>query len=251
MRKVARPFRRAAGEHHDIAAPERFAHAFFERVHVVREHAEAHRLAAGFGDRGGENRGVRVIDAAGLELLPGRDQLVAGRKHRHFRPPHRRRSRRARRPHSMPISREPSTEPRRNSVSPRAMSEPANEMNWPGAAARRTSIAGPVFASISSVCSIITTASAPRGTMPPVAIVVAVPGATASFGATPHASTSSLSMRRRGFASLAPAISAARTAKPSTLERSNGGTSIGGFDVGSEHAPEHDLQARRARPGEA
>ena len=35
-------------------------------------------------------------------------------------------------------------------------------------------------ASISSVCSIITTASAPRGTTPPVAIAVAVPGATVS-----------------------------------------------------------------------
>ena len=37
-----------------------------------------------------------------------------------------------------------------------------------------------------SVCSIITTASAPRGTTPPVAIAVAVPGATASVGAWPQ-----------------------------------------------------------------
>ena len=49
-------------------------------------------------------------------------------------------------------------------------------MNWPGAAARRRSIAGAPASSTSSVCSIITTASAPRGTTPPVAIVVAVPG---------------------------------------------------------------------------
>ena len=50
-------------------------------------------------------------------------------------------------------------------------------MNCPGAAARRRSIAG-APSSISSVCSIITTASAPRGITPPVAIAVAVPGVT-------------------------------------------------------------------------
>ena len=58
------------------------------------------------------------------------------------------------------------------------MSEPAYETNCPGAAARRTSIAGAPVSSTSSVCSIITTASAPRGTTPPVAMVVAVPGVT-------------------------------------------------------------------------
>ena len=47
--------------------------------------------------------------------------------------------------------------------------------------------------SISSVCSIITTASAPRGTTPPVAMVVAVPGFTSIFGAWPQAITSALS----------------------------------------------------------
>ena len=67
-------------------------------------------------------------------------------------------------------------------------------MNCPGAAARRRSIAG-AAASISSVCSIITTASAPRGITPPVAIAVAVPGATVSFGAWPQASTSALSVK--------------------------------------------------------
>ena len=36
--------------------------------------------------------------------------------------------------------------------------------------------------SISSVCSIITTASAPRGTTPPVAMVVAVPGFDLDLG---------------------------------------------------------------------
>ena len=100
-------------------------------------------------------------------------------------------------------------------------------MNCPLAAARRTSIAGAASSSISSVCSIITTASAPRGMTPPVAIAVAVPGSTSIAGATPQAMTSALSVSRFGAPSLAPSVSAARTAKPSTLERSNGGASTG------------------------
>ena len=100
-------------------------------------------------------------------------------------------------------------------------------MNCPGAAARRTSMAGVAASPTRSVCSIITTASAPRGTTPPVAIVVAEPGTTASAGAWPQTITSALRRSRRGAVSLAPAVSAARTAKPSTLARSNGGTSIG------------------------
>ena len=73
----------------------------------------------------------------------------------------------------------------------------------------------------------MTIASAPRGTGPPVAIEVAVPDSTGRIGAVPQAMTSSFSMMRTGVASLAEARSAERTAKPSTLERSNGGTSIG------------------------
>ncbi len=77
---------------------------------------------------------------------------------------------------NMPISREPMSVPLRSTHSPRAMSEPAKETNWPGATARRTSMAGPSFVSTSSVHSIMTTASAPRGTTPPVAMAVARAG---------------------------------------------------------------------------
>ena len=76
-----------------------------------------------------------------------------------------------------------------------------------------------------SVCSIITTASAPRGMTPPVAMVVAVPGLISIIGASPQAITSALSASTFGLPSLAPSVSAARTAKPSTLERSKGGAS--------------------------
>ena len=55
-------------------------------------------------------------------------------------------------------------------------------MSWPLAAARRSAMTGAASASISSVCSIITTASAPRGMTPPVAIAVAVPGVTSMAG---------------------------------------------------------------------
>ena len=76
----------------------------------------------------------------------------------------------------MPISRDVSTWPARNTVSPRARSLPAKAMNCPDAAARRTSMTVVLPRSRVSVCSTMTTASAPRGTMPPVAINVAVPG---------------------------------------------------------------------------
>src|SRR6516164_2222995 len=62
---------------------------------------------------------------------------------------------------------------------------------------------------------------------PPVAIAVAVPAATSTAGATPQAMTSRLSASRFGVPGPAPSVSAARSAKPSTLARSNGGVSIG------------------------
>src|SRR5262245_3273086 len=132
------------------------------------------------------------------------------------------------RPHaaSTPISRAPTRVPRRSNVSPRAISEPAYETNCPGVATRRSSIRG-WPSSISSVCSIITTASAPRGMTPPVAIAVHVPGTTVNAGTWPQAMTSALSVKVLGMASLAPTVSAARRANPSTFERSNGGASTG------------------------
>ena len=100
--------------------------------------------------------------------------------------------------------------------------------------------------SINSVCSIITTASAPRGMTPPVAIAVAVPGVTSSAGATPQAITSALSASRFGAPSLAPAVSAARTAKPSTLERSNGGASTGAITSAASTRVERTRRAARS-----
>ena len=88
MRQIARAFRRAAGEHHDVARFERVAHGRFERGLFVRKRAERDRLAAGFDDRRGEDGAVAVIDAAGPERPARLDQLVAGREHRDARPAH-------------------------------------------------------------------------------------------------------------------------------------------------------------------
>ncbi len=110
------------------------------------------------------------------------------------------------------------------SVWPRAMSEPANEMFWPGPTTRLTRIAP---SPSGSVCSIMMTASAPRGIGAPVATGVAAPAFTGSLGFTPHGTISPDSTRRAGVLVDAFARSAARTAKPSTTERSNGGASTG------------------------
>ena len=90
----------------------------------------------------------------------------------------------------------------------------------------------------------MTTASAPRGTGPPVAIDVAVPDSTGRVGAVPQAITSSFSITRTGEASPAEARSAERTAKPSTLERSNGGTSIGATTSSASAQPSASASGR-------
>ena len=82
------------------------------------------------------------------------------------------------------------------------------------------------------------------GTGPPVAIDVAVPDNTGRVGAVPQAITSSFSIRRTGDASPAEARSAERTAKPSTLERSNGGTSIGATTSSASAQPSASASGR-------
>src|SRR5262245_11172192 len=63
--------------------------------------------------------------------------------------------------------------------------------------------------------------------MPPVAIATACPRVTIVFGMMPVWITSSARCTRRGTSSDAPNVSSAITAKPSTFERSNEGTSTG------------------------
>ncbi len=114
-------------------------------------------------------------------------------------------------------------------------------MNCPGEAARLISIARWLTG---WVYSTMTMASAPRGTGPPVAIDVDVPDSTGRVGAVPQAIISSFSTTRIGVASLADARSADRTAKPSTLERSNGGTSTGAKISSDSAQPSASASAR-------
>ena len=116
-------------------------------------------------------------------------------------------------------------------------------MKLPLATARRSSIAGAASSSISSVCSIITTASAPRGMTPPVAIAVAVPGRTSTAGCTPQAMTSALSAKpfRRAVAGAGGVGGAHRkTVDIGAVERRRIDRRD---DVGREHA----RQCRRER----
>ena len=98
---------------------------------------------------------------------------------------------------------------------------PANVIPAPGATGRTTCTISPA----TNVCSIMTTASAPRGTTPPVAIDVADPASTDVPGTTPVVTSSALTASVRGVSSEAPKVSRAWTAKPSRFERSKGGTS--------------------------
>ena len=203
MREVARALRRAAGQHHHVAFGERAAHRLLERRLVVGKRAERHRLAAGFGDGGRDDRAVAVIDAAGPQRArrartsssPVESTATFGRRTTSTSA--------SPQAASMPISREPIA---------LALAQQRLAARDVGAGigdelARRRRRGGsrsPARVSISSVCSIITTASAPRGTTPPVAMVVAVPGATSTFGAWPQAITSALSASCFGAPSLAP-----------------------------------------------
>ncbi len=118
-------------------------------------------------------------------------------------------------------------------------------MNCPGATARRRSIAG-----VARLRSARCARSSPRRRRR------AAPrrrwrwwwrcrASTSSAGAWPQAITSALSASRRGAVSLAPAVSAARSAKPSTLARSNGGTSIGAVTSCASTRPSAAASATR------
>ncbi len=82
---------------------------------------------------------------------------------------------------STPVSRLVRIAPRRSTASPAVMSVAANATPLPAATARAIRSSLP----LTSACSTITTASAPRGIMPPVAIATASPGRSTVPGTTP------------------------------------------------------------------
>jgi hypothetical protein len=113
---------------------------------------------------------------------------------------------------SIPSSRELMRCLRRSTASPRAISGPANETDCPRPTTRRTTIAGPSGVSNTSVCSIITTASAPRG------MCDCGRGACPYFERRRMTASDHLGIKHQP-AALLPIVSAARTANPSTPER--------------------------------
>jgi len=90
----------------------------------LRRGARVRILAGPFRDRGGDERPVAVVDPRGCEHAARRHQLVPGRKYRHPGLAHHLDLDEAQAA-SMPISRDEIGVYRRNTTSPRAMSEPA------------------------------------------------------------------------------------------------------------------------------
>ena len=95
---------------------------------------------------------------------------------------------------STPVSRLVRICPRRNTVSPAVMSVPANDTPLPAVTARPTRNSLPA----TSACSTITTASAPRGIMPPVAMATASPSRRWSSARRPCESLRRPGARRAG-----------------------------------------------------
>ena len=94
-----------------------------------------------------------------------------------------------------------------------------------------------------SVYSTMTIASAPRGTIPPVAIKVVDPCVTANRGSTPGVSTSAFSCRILGACSLALSMSPAQTAK--TVDA--GTVEARHIDLGHHQFSQDPVQALRER----
>ena len=88
VRHIPRALAGAARHHDQVGALQRIAHRRFERRFLVAEDAHRHRHTAVLGHGGAEDRGVAVGDAARRQRRAGRDQLVAGRDHRHARSAH-------------------------------------------------------------------------------------------------------------------------------------------------------------------
>jgi hypothetical protein len=74
-------------------------------------------------------------------------------------------------------------------------------------------------------------------TIPPVAINVALPGRTGIAGTVPGVRISAFSTSGFGCRSLAPVVSLARSANPSTLERSKPGTSTSAMTAHARMRP--------------
>ena len=220
--EIVRPDRHAARGHEHVRlepARERLA---VSRLGVVRP-CPSRSAEAPARERGHEQGRVRLVDLARGERLSGRAQLVPGGEHR------RARALRGRRPRARRPRRARRSERGRDASPPRAPRRRAHV-----AAARtnaRTSRRSSGISTVSSATttySMGTTASAPSGTAPPVAIRIASPGPSGRVAGAPAAIRATIGKR--------PGVSADRTANPSIAELGNGGRSTTRAGGLGEHA---------------
>ena len=170
---VARALAGSARQQHDVGEFERVSQPFAQGVDVVMRDAQPPRLAAQFAHGVGEHlrrwnrRPWRVASSSPGAMISSPVERIATiglRQTLTCATPI---------AASTPVSRLVSSWPRRSTVSPAVMSVPANDTPLPAVTARAMRSSP---AALSPACSTITTASAPRGTMPPVAINTASPG---------------------------------------------------------------------------
>ena len=168
-----------------------------------RNDAQMHGFAAQFLDRRADDRGVGVVHGAGAQRLTGRDDLVAGREDRDARPTaHGDVAHSDRREHADLARREPLPGAQHGFAARDVGARVTDVFAW---SERPPDFdEGTPSAATSSECSTISTASAPRGSMPPVAMGVADPAVTSMAGTMPGASTSSFVRNVRGVSSMAP-----------------------------------------------
>jgi hypothetical protein len=226
VRKIARAFRRAARQHDHVAFGERAAHSGIELVFVVGISAEGDRLAARFGDSGGDDRAIRVINRTGPERRAGLRQLVAGREHGDFRLAHDLDRGNAAGGQHADFARADQRAAAQERLAARHIGAgegyelPRRDgaMQVDGRSFFGFDQIGPFDHDDGIGAARDHAAGGNRRCRS---------GGDGELGGTPQASTSPFSRSRRGLASLAPRVSAALTAKPSTFERSKGGVSMG------------------------
>ena len=232
---------------HHVAGVERGAHRALERDLIVRKRAERHRLAAGFRDRGRHDGAVAVVD------------LRAGRAARPA-PPVRRRSRAPRpcgrrttstcgdaagRQHADLARRDARAAAQHQFAARDVGAGVGDELPGRGGAAhvdRRRAQSLDQLGVLDHHHRIGAARHHAAGRD-------RRGGAGTDRRAParwPQTMTSRLSASRRGAVSVAPAISAARSAKPSTLARSNGGTSIGASTSCASTRPSAAASATRS-----
>ncbi len=147
-----------------------------------------------------------------------------------------------------------SSRPGAKATAPASRSRPGSRTLAPDPATRakravaaRAPAPGPAPATRSSIG---TTASASAGSMAPVMMRIVAPAGRAS-GATRPAASVAITRSSTGSAALAPARSAARTAKPSTAELRNGGSGWGAVSAWRSARPRASasgmISAGRAR----